>query len=133
VKATLLQAHDHAQLPFITCLKSEIAQKLHRIHSEELWLWHAGDPLRVSVFPDGEGAPSSFTLGPNPDNGFQLQGVVAAGDWFGAMHVSRSPLGYSLVSCVVSPGFDFSDFSFADREDLLGRFPEHHAMIENLT
>lgn len=106
---------------------------LHRIRSEELWLWHAGDPLKVSVFPGGEGTPSSFTLGPDLQNGNKLQGVVAAGDWFGAAAPSRGRSGYTLVSCVVAPGFEFRDFSFAKRDELTARFPLHRAIIENLT
>ncbi|MWV53901.1 cupin domain-containing protein [Chlorobium phaeovibrioides] len=106
---------------------------LHRIRSDELWLWHAGDPLRISVFPGGEGTPSSFTLGPDPLSGNELQGVVAAGDWFGAAPPSPGLSGYTLVSCVVAPGFEFRDFAFAKREELIARFPLHRGIIENLT
>jgi predicted cupin superfamily sugar epimerase len=37
------------------------------------------------------------------------------------------------VSCVVSPGFDFSTFELFTKEDLLPKFSEHKTLIERLT
>jgi predicted cupin superfamily sugar epimerase len=51
--------------------------------------------------------------------------VILAGYW----QAARSTGGYSLVSCVVGPGFDFSDFRLLTDEPeiqrgVLTRFPE---------
>lgn len=106
--------------------------RLHRIHSDELWYFHAGGPLEVHIFPES-GEPSFFTLGPDPDNGEALHAWVPAGCWFGARLPDRTATeAYALVSCVVAPGFDFSDFSFADREALLAKFPAHEKLITEL-
>jgi predicted cupin superfamily sugar epimerase len=40
---------------------------------------------------------------------------------------------YSLVSCVVAPGFDFADFELFTKEDLLPLFPLHEKIISQLT
>ncbi|MGB0130754.1 cupin domain-containing protein [Chlorobium sp.] len=114
-------------------LKTGERSRLHRIHSDELWFFHAGEPLDVHVFPP-DGPPSSFTLGCSPDRGELLQAAVAAESWFGACHpLQRAPEeGYSLVSCVVAPGFDFRDFSFAAKEPLLEKYPEFSAIIDRL-
>ena len=40
---------------------------------------------------------------------------------------------YSLVSCVVSPGFDFKDFELFSEEQLLVDFPDHQDIIKKLT
>ena len=113
-------------------LRGTDRSKLHRIHSDELWFFHAGDPLTVHFFPE-EGEPASFTLGLAPDKGQLLQGTVPAESWFGACCENPREENYALVSCVVAPGFDFSDFAFADRETLQKKFPRHAKIIERLT
>jgi predicted cupin superfamily sugar epimerase len=105
---------------------------LHRIHSDELWFFHAGNPLTVYFFPEN-GQPSSFTLGIAPGKGQVLQGTVPAESWFGACCKNPGHENYVLVSCVVAPGFDFSDFAFADKSILLKKFPLHSEIIERLT
>lgn len=107
--------------------------RLHRIHSDELWFFHAGSPLEVSVFPEN-GTPSSFILGLFPDAGQLPSAWVPAGSWFGArLHQPATTDSFALVSCVVAPGFDFRDFSFADKATLMDRFPAHRAVIDALT
>jgi uncharacterized protein len=106
--------------------------KLHRIHSDELWFFHAGNPLTVHFFPQ-DGEPSSFTLGLAPVKGQVMQGVVPKESWFGASLATPGSKSYALVSCVVAPGFDFCDFAFADRETLQQQFPRHSEIIERLT
>ncbi|WP_076791708.1 cupin domain-containing protein [Chlorobium sp. KB01] len=113
-------------------LRNSECSKLHRIHSDELWFFHAGDPLKVHLFPE-RGEPSSFTLGTSADEGQVFQEFVPAGIWFGAALAHPEKESYALVSCVVAPGFDFRDFSFADRAALLQQFPGNKPLIERLT
>lgn len=113
-------------------LRGADRSKLHRIHSDELWLFHAGDPLTVYVFPQKD-EPSSFTLGLAPDKGEVLQGVAPRESWFGACFENPREESYALVSCVVAPGFDFRDFAFADRDTLQQKFPRHAELIAHLT
>ena len=113
-------------------LRSNDRSKLHRIHSDELWFYHAGAPLTVYMFPE-IGEPSSFTLGLEPDKRQVLQGTVPAESWFGACCEEPDCASYTLVSCVVAPGFDFRDFAFADKNELLSKFPKHTTTVERLT
>jgi len=113
-------------------LRGNDCSKLHRIHSDELWFYHAGGPMTVYVFPE-IGEPSSFTLGLKPDKGQVLQETVAAESWFGACCEESVDDNYTLVSCVVAPGFDFRDFAFADKNELLATFPNHAKNIERLS
>ena len=57
--------------------------------------------------------------------------MVPAGCWFGASLNQAS--GYSLVGCIVAPGFDFADFQLAERKELIELFPKHRSIIEHLT
>ncbi|WP_113926242.1 cupin domain-containing protein [Cognataquiflexum aquatile] len=40
---------------------------------------------------------------------------------------------YSLVSCMVAPGFDFRDFRLYRADELLAKWPEAKEIIERLT
>ncbi|MFC0627256.1 cupin domain-containing protein [Kribbella deserti] len=81
----------------------------HRVKSAEIWLWHSGGPLALTLGGTGEdpGEPETFVLGPDVTNGQQPQLVVPAGAWQAARPADEVEV---LVSCVVSPGFDFADF-----------------------
>ncbi|GHC73506.1 hypothetical protein GCM10007079_07530 [Nocardiopsis terrae] len=83
----------------------------HRLRSDEMWVFNRGRPLRLEFGGTG-GAPEpadGFVLGPGTGEGEHLQVLVPAGTW-----QSARPLdGESLVSCFVSPGFDFADFETA--------------------
>lgn len=93
----------------------------HRVRSDELWLWHRGAALRLWIGDDGDGpgdAPREVVLGPRVEDGQVPQALVPAGHWQSARPVpgDGSPDGGAvLVSCVVSPGFDFADFECAPR------------------
>ncbi len=113
-------------------LEGDERSKLHRIHSDELWFFHAGSPLTVYIFEEN-GEHRSFTLGASPDEGQVLQETVPAESWFGATLETPEKGEYALVSCVVAPGFDFKDFAFADREALQKKFTRYTPLIEYLT
>lgn len=80
----------------------------HRVRSTELWCWHAGPPVTLLLAGSGP-APAAATgtlLGTPADGGFP-QVEVPPQVWQAARPVRAEP---ALVSCVVSPGFDFADF-----------------------
>lgn len=80
----------------------------HRVDATELWLFHAGGPLTLDVSVEGS-ATSRVVLGPDLVNGERPQHVVPAGAW-----QSASPLGsWTLVSCIVVPGFEYDSFELA--------------------
>ena len=64
---------------------------LHRIHSDETWCFHAGDPLAIHVFTDGHHV---CRLGLDAD--CEPQVVVPAGAWFGAVPTGN----FTLCSCL---------------------------------
>lgn len=87
-------------------LKAGERSHWHRVDADEIWLWHAGAPLRLSI---GKTAAAHTRLGPDVLAGETPQAVVPAGHWQAA-----EPLGdWTLVSCTVSPGFRFAGFELA--------------------
>ena len=93
----------------------------HRLRSEEMWIHLAGDPLElVHMGPEVR----RITLGPATEGGEPVA-IVPAGE----LQAARSLGEYTLVLCVVSPGFDFADFSMPTREELLREYPEQRERI----
>jgi predicted cupin superfamily sugar epimerase len=82
----------------------------HVVRSDEVWFWHRGGPLTLLLGGTGErpGEPVSVTLGARVEDGEVPQALVPAGTWQAARPAGAEPV---LVSCVVSPGFDFADFT----------------------
>lgn len=102
----------------------------HRLHSDEIWHFHHGQPcLVVDIAPDGK--LTRHRLGLHPKRGESPQIVVPRGHWFAA-HIT-SQRGYTLLGCTVAPGFDFADFEMAGRQKLCGQFPQHRRLIASLT
>lgn len=111
-------------------LTSENVSRFHRIKSDELWYFHEGSSLTIHTL--GENGYESLSLG-LPDSGYDClpQQLVKANTIFGST-VDQSE-SYSLVSCVVAPGFDFRDFELFETKDLLPLFPQAEAIIRRLT
>lgn len=82
----------------------------HRVDAAEIWLWHAGGPLALSLSADGTKATTTAVhLGPDLRAGQRPQAVVPNGHWQAAETLGA----WTLVSCVVAPGFQFSGFELA--------------------
>ena len=97
----------------IFLLRAGEASHWHRVDATELWLWQAGDPLELRLSASGDGPTRSLILGADAGDGQQLQGLVAPNEWQAARSLGEPGHGYSLVSCVVVPGFDFAGFTLA--------------------
>jgi hypothetical protein len=80
----------------------------HRIDAAEVWHWHAGAPLVLSVSENGHDA-WSLRLGPNLAEGERPQAVVPPGAW----QTAESLGAWTLVGCTVAPGFVFETFEMA--------------------
>ncbi|MBZ4211628.1 MAG: cupin domain-containing protein [Rhodoferax sp.] len=102
----------------------------HRIQSDEIWHFYAGQALEVlELLPDGQ--LCCTRLGSDVLRGEIPQYVVPANTWF-ASRVAEGGT-FSLVGCTVAPGFDFADFRLARRQELLEIFPQHRPVITELT
>jgi hypothetical protein len=83
----------------------------HRVDADEIWLWHAGAALALSIRPEG-GAEQRVLLGADLAAGVRPQAVVPANAW----QAAASEGAWTLVSCVVAPGFELSGFEMADAD-----------------
>jgi predicted cupin superfamily sugar epimerase len=83
----------------------------HRVDADEVWLWQAGAPLKLTLSPDGHDA-AAHLLGPDLGAGQRLQHRAPPGCWQSAISLGA----WSLVSCVVAPAFRFEGFELAPPE-----------------
>ncbi|MEZ5708283.1 MAG: cupin domain-containing protein [Blastomonas sp.] len=85
------------------------ASHWHRVDATEIWCWHAGSALSLSAAPGDDGPVTSVSLGPDVMAGELPHHVIAPGAW----QTARADRDWALVSCIVSPGFEFSGFTLA--------------------
>jgi predicted cupin superfamily sugar epimerase len=102
----------------------------HRLRSDEMWHFYAGQPLVVHVI-DPEGRYMQMLIGNDCEAGQNFQAVVHAGCWFASEPLLASS--FALAGCTVSPGFDFADFELARRAEMSAQYPQHRALIARLT
>ena len=137
--------------------------RFHRLKSDELWLYHAGALAEMVLLKPieqlargrsrqnaGPAAPEHQVIGPGSP-----YGLVPAGWWVAARTITgeeadwgsgRAPerrwtadrrssrdYGWTLMSCVATPGFDYADFELADRDALLRDYPLAKELILALT
>lgn len=82
----------------------------HRVDATEIWHYHAGMPIELSVSEDGV-ADTLHLLGPDLSRDMRPQVVVPANAWQGAY----APFGWSLMGCTVAPAFLFETHEMAPK------------------
>ena len=110
VTVTLPDGRERATATLIWfLLPAGESSRWHRVSSDEIWLAHTGI---VEVELGGAGsAPDGTTthlVGTSPAE--QSQVLVPARVWQRTLPRAED----ALVSCLVSPGFDFADFELTD-------------------
>jgi predicted cupin superfamily sugar epimerase len=81
----------------------------HRVTSPEIWIWNGRGPVHLQYGGSGPTpiAGEIVVVGGSVDAGESLQAAVPADVWQRTLPRDVE----ALVSCLVSPGFDFADFS----------------------
>ncbi|MBL4786978.1 MAG: cupin domain-containing protein [Cohaesibacteraceae bacterium] len=80
----------------------------HRVDAVEIWHWHAGAPLALSISENGL-QTQVISLGPDVLNEQHPQGIVPGHAWQSAKSLGD----WTLVGCTVAPGFQFESFELA--------------------
>jgi len=111
-------------------LTGDTFSAFHRLRSDELWHYYSGDAVRLHMIHK-DGRHEQVVVGPDLEAGQFPQAVIPAGCWFAARVEQTN--GYILLGCTVAPGFDFSDFELARREELTRQFPQHQQIIQSFT
>ncbi|MGR3804548.1 cupin domain-containing protein [Marinibacterium profundimaris] len=90
-------------------LKAGERSHWHRVDADEVWLYHSGAPLTLSIAATEAGPAQDHTLSPDLATGAP-QVVVPKDHW----QAAETTGDWTLVSCVVAPGFSFDGFLLAE-------------------
>ena len=99
----------------------------HRIKSDETWYFHYGCDVLIYFF-DAENGLQRIQLGLI---GKKFQATIPANTWFAAKPLDAAS--FCLVSCIVAPGFEFSDFEMGKRQELLAEYGQTQVNINIIT
>jgi uncharacterized protein len=134
-------------------LTIENPSRFHRLRFDELWCFHAGAPAEmVLLAPEGTTGETVTRQVIGLDN---PQLLVPGGHWLASRVMSEEQADWgegwaperrwtadrranpearwTLVSCIVTPGFEYGDFELANREALLAAYPQARRVIQALT
>jgi uncharacterized protein len=124
--------------------------RFHRLASDELWVYQAGLPLELITLEAGGMARARVLGDPGARRDAMPQALVPAGAWQAARIapaanerseersslLDRTPArdrSWTLVSCVVTPGFVYEDFELGSRDALTALCPDEAELIAALT
>jgi predicted cupin superfamily sugar epimerase len=133
---------------------------LHRLETDEIWHFCAGDPVEHVQLHSHDGSAQLTRLGPDAWTD-TLQLVVPGGAWQGArlalshaeglalssadefapgepgMAASRLPRtpsrGWALLGCTMAPAWEEKEFTLGRQEELIRYFPAQAALIRALS
>lgn len=101
----------------------------HRLVHDEVWHFHAGDPLRlVLLHPDG--TDEEVVLGADLHAGHLPQHVVPAGSWQAGELVPGGR--WALFGCTMAPGFTPACFEGGRASELLASHPQRAEDVRRL-
>lgn len=119
----------HLSTSILFLLTAQNPSHFHRLTADEIWYFHTGHSLSVHmIYPDGQYKTQTLGLSDNDC----LQFTVPKGVIFGSSIASDNPDDFSVVSCSVTPGFEYDDFELFTQQDLLNLYPQHQDIIEQL-
>lgn len=95
-------------------LPAGVRSRSHRVRSEEIFVHHDGDPLRLLMAEDERRLFETPTTQVVTLGSAAVYQAVVPGGWWQAAEVAPGPRGYALVGCIVAPGFEFADFEMAE-------------------
>jgi len=127
---TRFGGNRHVATSIYFLLEKDNFSALHKIKSDEIWHFYAGDTLEV-IEIDPMGKLIITPVGSNILEKEVFQYTVKAGHWFGSR--VKNGGAFSLVGCTVAPGFDFADFEMGKSFDLVNEFPNHKKIIQEIT
>ena len=97
---------------------------LCRNYSDNIHYWQGGLRFEYLIYDPRNAELNSYILGPDVAKGEHLQVSVPGGTWkCGRLLVDSDDetLDYCLIGEAVAPGFDFYDFSWVTKEQVMAR------------
>lgn len=93
--------------------------QFHQIDCEELWFYHEGCGVKITVLHDGKITES--LLGPDCERGQRMMAAIPKDAIFSVENLA--PDGYTFVSCVTTPKFRYEGFRLVGERELRELLP----------
>ncbi|MDZ7775385.1 MAG: cupin domain-containing protein [Bacteroidales bacterium] len=107
-------------------LKQGEISRLHVLDSDETWVMIDGSPVEMHLFTPQQ-QYRKIVVGINVISGAYPQLTIPRQTHLPLPLNGEST--FSLVACIVTPGFSFNDFHFSDKKELTRRFPDQKQII----
>lgn len=119
----------HTSTAIYYLLTDETFSALHRLKSDEIYFFHTGDPVLLSLVNES-GELSHVTLSNRLIDDEQCQEVVPSGIWQGSRLLPGGK--WALLGTCVAPGFEFSDWELASSATISGWPIETQRRVESI-
>ncbi|KAH0786774.1 cupin domain-containing protein [Histomonas meleagridis] len=104
-------------------IESNHVSSWHRIKSDEIWHYHAGNPVvQIILYPDGHW--EKHIIGPDLKAGQRPQSIIPAGAWQATALLDQSPGSWGLYGATCFPGYEDEDFEHGHAVDLIPQYPD---------
>jgi uncharacterized protein len=113
-------------------LEPHTFSEIHRLRSDEIFHFYAGDALEMLQLANGQ-AGERIMIGNDLAAGQRPQVLAPRDVWQGSRIAPGGSVGWSLVGCTVSPGFEYEDYESGVRADLTAQWPLWAGLIAALT
>ena len=114
-------------------IDSDNHSQLHRTAGNMLYHFYYGDPVEMLLLhPEGT-TPSTerVTFGNDIKAGQQPMILIPGGSWLGIQ--VQPPGKFALMGVTLSPGFNISDYTMGQRDELIAQYPTEKELITTLT
>ena len=101
---------------------------MHRLPTEEHWIYHFGDSCEMLLLNE-DGSSRLSRIGSKLDEGESIHITTPKNSWQGTRLIEGGEYGYMFGSCVMIPGFDWTDFMLGDLEKLTRDYPSRSEEI----
>lgn len=92
----------------------------HKIDCDELWYYHEGCGLKISILHEGN--LTENLLGKNFEVGQKTTAIIPAGAIFAAENLDLES--YTFVSCLTTPKFNYAGFKLITQKELKQIYPQ---------
>lgn len=136
-KRTMTTDHNQANQRFATtCIYFLIEHgnpsSLHKLDTDEYWMYHCGtSDILIKGFAENDEDEKEFSLQAGPSC-MQWQLLIPRETWFGARTIGTEEGSFALLSCICTPGFDFSGFTLGNKSLLKTTYPRYANLINEM-
>ncbi|MBR7010052.1 MAG: cupin domain-containing protein [Oscillospiraceae bacterium] len=99
--------------------------QFHQIDCEELWFYHEGCGVRITVLHNGR--REELLLGPDCARGQRAMALIPKDAIFSAENLTAD--GYTFVSCVTAPKFRYEGFRLVPDSEIRERMEQQQSAL----